>query len=108
MNFKVDPTVDINRVHEVVFFGEFFWGFAQFDADILRAFQRCLEEEIVNVKSDKLGTFTVQDAVEQELGEVEGSGTCYDVAGVSDVLACNSDESAIGILLLWLKGANNF
>ena len=86
-DFKVDLTVDMNRVHEVVFFGELFWDVAQFDADILRAFQRCLEEEIFNVKSDKLAAFTVQDAVEQELGEVEGSVTCSDVAGVSDVLA---------------------
>ena len=61
-----------------------------------------------NVKSDKLGAFTGNDAVEQELDEVEGSGIGYDVAGTIDVLACDSDESAIGIQLLRAKSTNNF
>ena len=98
--FKLYPTIDMNRFHEVVFFDEFFGDVAQFDVDILRAFQRCLEIEIFNVKSDKLGAFTGKDDVDQELDEVEGSGLCSGVSGISYVLDCNSDASAIGIRLL--------
>ena len=47
----------------------------------------CLEVEMFNVKSDKLGTFTGKDDVEQELDKVEGSGLCSYVSGISDVLA---------------------
>ena len=69
-DLKVYPTVDMDRFHEVVFFDELFGDVAQFDVDILGAVQRCLEVEILNVKSDKLGAFTGKDAVEEELDEV--------------------------------------
>ena len=97
----------MNRVHEVVFFDGFFGDVTQFDADILGLVQRCLEVETFNVKSDKLGAFKGKDAVEQELDKVEGSGLCSDFSGISDVLACNSDASAIGTRLLLAKGPNN-
>ena len=106
-DFKVDPTVDMDRVHEVLLFDGLFGYIAQFDADILGAVQRCLEVEIFNVKSDKLGAFTGKDDVEKELGVVKGSGPCSDISGISDVLACNIDVSSIGIRLLGAKGANN-
>ena len=76
----------MNRFHEVVFLDELFGDVAQFDADILRSVQRCLEVKFVNVKSDKLGSFTGKDDVGQELDKVEGSGLCSDVAGISDFL----------------------
>ena len=97
----------MDRVHEVVFLDEFFGDVAQFDVDILGAVQKCLEIDFFNVRSDKLGTFTGKDAVEKELDEVEGSGFYSDISGISDVLACSSDASAIGIQLLGSKGTNN-
>ena len=60
-----------------------------------------------NVKSDKLGAFTGKDTVEKKLDEVEGSGPSYGITGISDVLACNSDASAIGIQLRGAKSTNN-
>ena len=87
----------MNRVHEVVFFDEFFGDIAQFYADILGLVQSCFEVEHFNFKSDKLGAFTGKDAVDQGLDEVEGIGIGSNVAGISDVLACDSDASAIGI-----------
>ena len=105
--FKVDPTVDMDRVHEVVFFDEIYRDVAQFDVDILGAVQRYLEVKILYVKSDKLGAFMGNDAVEHEFDVVKGSGICSDAAGISDFLACNSDASAIGIGILGTKGTNN-
>ena len=43
LNFKVDQTMDRDRVHEVVLCDEFFGDVAQFDAEILGAVQKCLE-----------------------------------------------------------------
>ena len=60
-----------------------------------------------NIKSDKLGIFTGKEAVEQELDEVKGSGLCSNVSGISYVLACNIDASAIGIQLIGAKGTYN-
>ena len=97
----------MNIFHEVVFFDEFFGDVAHFDADILGSVQRCLEVENFNVKSGKLGAFTRKDAVDQELYEVEGSGICSNDAWISDVFACNSDASAIGIRIIGTKGTNN-
>ena len=97
----------MNRFHDVVSFVEFFGYVVQFDADILGSVQRCLEVEMCNVKSDKLGTFTGKDAVDQDLDEFEGSGLGSNVSRISDVLSCDSDVSAIGIRLLGAKSTNN-
>ena len=54
----------MNKFHDVLFFNEFFGDVAQSDAEILGSVQRCLEVDIFNVKSDKLGALTGKDAVE--------------------------------------------
>ena len=90
-----------------MFFNELFENVAQFDADILGSVQRCVEVEIVNVKSDTLGAFMGKEDVDQKLDEVEGSSLGSDIAGIIDVLSCNSDASAIGIRLLGTKITNN-
>ena len=97
----------MNIVHEVICFDEIFGDVAQFDADILGLVHRCLELDIFKVKNKKLGAFTGKDAVEQELDEVDGSVLGSDGARISDVMACDSDASAIGIRLLGAKNTNN-
>ena len=97
----------MNKVHQVVFFDELFEDVAQFDADTLRLVQRCLEVEVFNVKSDKLGALMGKDAVEQKIDEFKGSGLGSDVARISYVLACDSDASAIGIGLIGAKCTKN-
>ena len=106
-DFKVDSPFDMDKFYDVVFFDKLFGDVAQFAVDILGAVHGCLEVEHFNVKSGKLGAFTRKDAVDQELYEVEGSGICSNDAWISDVFACNSDASAIGIRLLGAKGTNN-
>ena len=86
-DFKVDPTFDMNKDDDFVSFDELFGDVNQFDLDILGLVRRFLKIEIFNVKNNKLGAFTVKDAVEQELDEVEGSGLCSNVSVISDVLA---------------------
>ena len=97
----------MNIVHEVVFFDELFEDVAQFDSYILGLVQRCLGVENFNVEIEKLGTLTVKDTVEKKIDDFEGNALGSDVVSISDVLACNSDASAIGIRLLVAKITNN-
>ena len=53
-----------------------------------------------DAKSEKLGAFAGNDAVEEKLDEVERSRLCANVAGESYFLARNGDESAVGIRFL--------
>ena len=71
---------------EVLSFNEIMWGVAQIDADVLRSIQRGLEVDVFDVKGDKLGTFAVNDAVEEELDDANGSCFGTDVSRVGDVL----------------------
>ena len=73
-------------VLEVVLFNEIMWDVSQLDADVLWSIQRGLEVEVFDVKGDKLGTFAVNDAVEEELDHANGSCFGTDVSRVGDVL----------------------
>ena len=42
-------------VNEAVLVDELCWDVAQFDADVLRSVQGCLEVKVFYVKGDKLG-----------------------------------------------------
>ena len=53
------------------------------------------------------GSLTGKDDVEQKLDEVEGSSLGFYVSRIRDVLAYDSDASAIGIRLLGAKSTNN-
>ena len=76
----------MNVVLEVVLFNEIMWDVSQLDADVLWSIQRGLEVEVFDVKGDKLGTFAVNDAVEEELDDANGSCFGTDVSRVGDVL----------------------
>ena len=71
---------------EVVFFIDIMWDVAQFDADVLWSIQRVLEEEVFDVKGDKLGAFSRKDDVEEEIDEVNRSCFGAEVVRVGDLL----------------------
>ena len=107
VNFEVDSAVDVDVVKESVFVDEFLGGVGQHDADILWSVEWSLEVEVLDVKGDKLFVLLGEDAVENELDEVEGCGLDANAAGLCDVLADNGDASAVEDGLLRPDVANN-
>ena len=61
-NFEVDPAI-AGVFEEVVFLDEYVGDVAEFDSDILWAFERGVEVEVADVEGVKLGTGTREDAV---------------------------------------------
>ena len=92
---------------EVVFFIDIMWDVAQFDADVLWSIQRVLEEEVFDVKGDKLGAFSRKDDVEEEIDEVNRSCFGANVTRVGDVMHFYSDASAVRVCFFGAKHANN-
>ena len=103
-NFEVNPAI----LHEAVLVDELCWDVAQFDADLLISVQGRLKVKVFDVEGDKLGALAWKDAVDEQFDEVEGGALGTDVAGICDVLACDGDESAVGVRFVRAKGANDF
>ena len=107
-NLEVNPAIGMDVVHEAALVDELCWDVAQFDADVLRLVQRCLKVEGFDVEGDKLGAPAGKDAVKEQLDEVEGGGLGPDVSGIFDVLDCDGDASAVEVILVGEKCANDF
>ena len=69
----------------------------ELDADIFRAVERGLEIEVGDIKRDKLGVFSREDAIYDKLDDIQGSSFGTNVIRVADVIAADGDAGAVGV-----------
>ena len=75
---------------EIIFFLEFCWDICEFYAHILGSLHQGLEVDFFKIKSDKLRIATIQNTVNDEFDEVEGTGWRTYIARVAN-LATSDD-----------------
>ena len=96
VDFEIDPTIS-EIFKEIIFVDKVLRDVGELDAEIFRAVERGLEIEVVNVKRDKLGAFSREDAIYDKLEEIQGSSFDTNVTRVADVIAVDGDTGAIGV-----------
>ena len=94
---KVNSTVGINKVVEVVFVEKVLGYVGEIDAYIFRVVYGGLEIEVFDVKSDKFRAFAGKDVVEEELEKIQGCHFGANVSMIFNVLARNGDVSSVGV-----------
>ena len=97
VNLKVNPTVGIDEVLQVVFVDKVLGYVGKIDAYIFRAVLGGLEIKVLDVKSNKFCAFAGKDAVEEELEKIQGCRPGANVSRIFNVLACNGDASYVWV-----------
>ena len=75
------------KVLEVVFLDELLGDIIEMYSGIFKLLQRCVEVEVFDVKSGKLGTRSSEKAVDEELDEFKGAGGCANITRVTYAIA---------------------
>ena len=106
-NFEVDLAV-AGVFEEVVFLDEFVGDVAEFDSEVLWAFERGVEVEVADVEGGELGSGAREDAVEDKSGKFKGSSLGANIARKANVVAADGDVRAVRVLLFRAGFANHF
>ena len=80
----------------------------ELDADIFRAVERVLEIEVGDIKRDKLGIFSRDDAIYDKLDKIQGSTFGTYITRVTDVIAADGDAGAIGVVFFRAGETDHF
>ena len=78
------------------------------DAAILGALEGGTEVEVFDVEAGKLSVASGQNAVDDELGKLEGSCGCANVARITDAVATDGDSCAMRVGLVGLQFTHHF
>ena len=106
IDFEVHPSI-AHVCSEIVLIDEFLRDNIEFDADVLRAIERCAKVEVGDVKCGEVGIGCGEDAVEEQFDQLKGSCFGAGVTWVTDAVTTNHDACAIRIRLLWVHFTDN-
>jgi hypothetical protein len=96
-----------DELREVVLIDELLWDGWDFDSDVFGAIERGAKVEVLDVEAGKVCVGRRNDAVEEEFGELEGTGFGTTVARVANAIATNGDAGAIRVILLGTNFTNH-
>ena len=97
----------MGEVCQVIFVNEFLWDVGKFDSDIFRVVKGRAEVEVFYIKAGEACIWCGDDTVDEEFGQLEGSGFGAVVSWVADAIASNCDVRPVWVLLLWSDFTDN-
>ena len=100
-DLEVDPDV-VAVFLDVLFLGKLFRNVLEANMDVFGVSKQGVEIEDLDIKGGKLGTGSVKETVDNNIGGFKGAGGCAAVSRVANAVATNGHMGAVGRGLLGL------
>ena len=93
---EIDPAIP-DEGKEIIFINKVLRDVQKLDADIFRVVERGLEIEVGDIKREKLGVFSIEDAINDKLDDIQESSFGTNVTRVADTIAADGDAGVVGV-----------